>query len=141
MPTNRSADLRTFWPPCCPNRECPQADSPERNGFFRHGHYVTRTRGRRIPRFLCRACRRTMSSQTFNSTYRLRKPELENAILQELAQGASMRRVAEILGINRKTVSRRLMRVRRQTTPPVEAEALDLTAKAVADPGSSRETI
>jgi transposase-like protein len=82
-----------------------------------------------------------MSSQTFNSTYRLRKPELENAILQELAQGASMRRVAEILGINRKTVSRRLMRVRRQTTPPVEAEALDLTAKAVADPGSSRETI
>ena len=53
-----------------------------------------------------------MSSHTFNTTYRLRRPELDEAILHELAQGYSLRRVAQILGINRKTVSRRLMRTR-----------------------------
>ena len=83
-----------------------------------------------------------MSSQTFNSTYRLRRPELENAILQELAHGASMRRVAVILGINRKTVSRRLLRVRRQTNVPAEAMTVrDITGKAVAEPGSGGQTI
>lgn len=61
-----------------------------------------------------------MSSQTFDASYRLRRPYLEEAIIREIAQGASLRRVAQVLGINRKTVSRRLFRARRQT-PPVDA--------------------
>jgi len=59
-----------------------------------------------------------MSSQTFDSTYRLRRPELEHAIIREIAQGSSLRRVALVLGINRKTVSRRLFRARRQLDFP-----------------------
>jgi DNA invertase Pin-like site-specific DNA recombinase len=55
-----------------------------------------------------------MSSQTFDSTYRLRMPELEGAIIREIQHGFSLRRVADILGINRKTVSRRLDRARHQ---------------------------
>lgn len=61
-----------------------------------------------------------MSSQTFDSTYRLRRPELEHAIIREIAQGSSLRRVAQVLGINRKTVSRRLFRARRQLEFPKE---------------------
>jgi transposase-like protein len=106
------SDLGEFWPPYCTHQDCPQATAARRDGFFRHGYYTTRINGRRIPRFLCRTCRRTMSSQTFDETYRLRRPELEHAILKEIAQGASLRRVAQVLGINRKTVSRRLFRVR-----------------------------
>lgn len=117
---SRQADPASFWPPHCPNRECAQATQPRRSGFFRHGHYTTHALGRRIPRFLCRSCRRTMSSQTFDASYRLRRPYLEEAIIREIAQGASLRRVAQVLGINRKTVSRRLFRARRQT-PPVDA--------------------
>ena len=141
--TSHVSDLRSFWPPCCPNRECPQADSAERSGFFRHGHYITRAHRRRIPRFLCRACRRTMSSQTFNSTYRLRRPELDNAILQELAHGASMRRVARVLGINRKTVSRRLLRSRRMTVHgrPLAPAPGAGDFRSVAERPSDREAI
>ena len=54
-----------------------------------------------------------MSSQTFDETYRLRRPELEDAIRSAVERGTSMRRVAEVLGINRKTVSRRLRRAER----------------------------
>lgn len=105
-------ELSTFWPPFCPNKGCAQATTARRGGFFRHGHYRTRVHGRRIPRFLCRSCRRTMSSQTFDITYRLRMPELEQAIMDEISRGSSLRRVAEVLQINRKTVSRRLRRAR-----------------------------
>jgi len=51
-----------------------------------------------------------MSSQTFDSTYRLRRPELDDAIEREVARGTSLRGVARTLGINRKTVTRRLRR-------------------------------
>ena len=102
-----------FWPPRCPNDECTQAAASRPRGFLRHGYYVTRVAPRRIPRFICRHCKRTVSSQTFDKTYRLRRPELEAAIVKEISLGASMRRVARVLGINRKTVSRRLIRARR----------------------------
>ena len=113
----RTTTPELFWPPFCPNEICAQASGARPRGFFRHGYYVTRIRGRRIPRFLCRLCRRTVSSQTFDTTYRLRRPELEQAIMREMAQGASLRHVAEGLGINRKTVSRRLLRARTRNEP------------------------
>lgn len=122
-------DPSDFWPPFCPNAGCPQASGAARAGFFRHGHYSTRIYGRRIPRFLCRSCRRTMSSQTFDATYRLRMPGLETAILQEIARGSSLRKVAQVLCINRKTVSRRL---KRASAPPTPAPM-----RAVAEPPST----
>lgn len=112
-------ESEAFWPPYCPNPECNKTGVSGRagqTGFFRHGYYVTRFGRKRVPRFLCRGCRRTMSSQTFHASYRLRRPDLEHAILREIAQGASLRRVAQVLGVNRKTVSRRLIRARRMST-------------------------
>lgn len=99
-----------FWPPWCPNSVCRQSSSSDRSGFFRHGYYSSHARHHRIPRFLCRSCRTTMSSQTFDRTYRLRRPELDDAIEREVARGTSLRGVARTLGINRKTVTRRLRR-------------------------------
>jgi len=141
MPISRSSETESFWPPCCPNPECSQAGASGQRGFFRHGYYVTRVRGRRVPRFLCRICRRTMSSQTFNATYRLRRPELDEAILHELAHGYSLRRVAQILGINRKTVSRRLLRSRLQAgseQPPSEVVS---RVQRAAGKASEREAV
>jgi len=125
-------DPSTFWPPYCPNDGCEQASAGRRGGFFRHGHYRTQLNGRRIPRFLCRSCRRTMSSQTFDVTYRLRMPELEQAILDEIARGSSLRRVAEVLQINRKTVSRRLRRAR--DGQAAAARSVMVPVAAVAEP-------
>lgn len=105
-----SDGLSGFWPPRCPNSNCRQSASSDRGGFFRHGYYSSHAREHRIPRFLCRSCRTTMSSQTFDRTYRLRRPELDDAIEREVARGTSLRGVARTLGINRKTVTRRLRR-------------------------------
>ena len=112
----------SFWPPYCPGPDCPQSRRSQRDGFLRHGHYQTSMQQRRVPRFLCRRCRRTVSSQTFDRTYRLRRPNLEEEIIRGLAQGQSQRQVAQTLGINRKTVSRRLLRARNQNWTQAVAE-------------------
>lgn len=116
-----------FWPPYCPNPECRKVERPAKAGFARHGHYSTRIEGRRIPRFICRNCRRTMSSQTFAETYRLRHPDLDEAILKQMAIGLSLRKVARILGVNRKTITRRLIRARRHPAAMVPAARPELT--------------
>ncbi|MGH9867729.1 MAG: hypothetical protein ACREAA_06145 [Candidatus Polarisedimenticolia bacterium] len=79
-----------------------------------------------------------MSSQTFHETYRLRMPGLQSAILEEIARGSSLRHVAQVLRINRKTVSRRLKRVGQQIP---ESAPAHLTVPAVAErpaPGSKK---
>lgn len=101
----------SFWPARCSNDACDQSRG-DGKGFFRHGHYISRARGSRIPRFLCRECRHTVSSQTFDRTYRLRRPDLDDEIRDAMARGTSLRGIARELGINRKTVSRRLRRAR-----------------------------
>jgi len=111
-----------FWPSRCPNEDCEQSSSSDAKGFFRHGYYMSQARRGFIPRFLCRACRRTVSSQTFDRTYRLRRPDLDAVIREAMSRGQSMRGVARELGINRKTVSRRLRR-EAMASPGVGAQA------------------
>lgn len=119
-----------FWPPYCPNVTCLQTGSDRSGGFLRHGYYSRHACNGRVPRFICRRCRRTMSSQTFAESYRLRHPDLEEAILRQMAQGGSLRSIARILGVNRKTVSRRLARARRGgVTMGAQEERLDASAR------------
>jgi len=138
----RAAELTGFWPPFCPNQSCIQSGASKPDGFLRHGHYTTHGRSRRIPRFLCRECRKTMSSQTFDESYRLRMPDLEKEILREIAQGASLRGVARVLGINRKTVSRRLFRARTSPESVGQAAAVSeadrSTLRSARSDGSAR---
>src|SRR5688500_7234572 len=111
---NQDFDAVGFWPPFCPNVGCEQPVVARRGGCFWHGYYSYRVYGRQIRSSLYSSCRRTMSSQTFVETDRLRMPGLQSAILEEIARGSSLRHVAQVLRINRKTVSRRLKRVSQQ---------------------------
>lgn len=62
-----------------------------------------------------------MSSQTFDVTYRLRQPDLGRLIAREVACGKSLRGVARALGVNRKTVYRRLRRMQEANRPSRDA--------------------
>ncbi len=77
-----------------------------KNGFF------TKKSGRqrRVQRYFCRDCRRYFSDQTAKLTYREKKPHLNNAVFRLLGSGVSQRRTADILGIHRTTVERKMLR-------------------------------
>lgn len=81
----------------------------QKKGFFRK----LSTRAERIQRYRCRDCRRSFSDQTRALTYRERKPHIDQPLFRQLASGMSQRRCAEILGISRTTVARKLVRLGR----------------------------
>ena len=68
----------------------------------------------RVARFQCKTCGKHFSEQTFSPDYRDRKPELGPQIARLLAAGYSQRSSARLLGVNRKTVARRALRLRRE---------------------------
>ena len=97
-----------FDPPCCPSLRCPSQRSRLPRRIQRKGAYRRRCDGRLVPRFRCLHCRRSFSSQTFRLDYRLRKPWLNPTVAQLLCAKTTLRKMAEILGVDRKTIEARL---------------------------------
>lgn len=59
-----------------------------------------------MPRFLCRACRRTFSRQSFALSYYLKRPELVVPVAAGLQAGSAHRQLARNLGCAPSTVTR-----------------------------------
>lgn len=106
-----------FRPRFCPWPACP-AHAPEdasRVAFSRHGSYLRRCDGRRVPRFRCRRCRRTCSLQSFAFSYYLKRPELTLPIARGLVAASAHRQIARSVGCHHATVTRRAQRLGRHT--------------------------
>ena len=110
-----------FVPPFCPNRKCPLNRATVGGFARRHGRYFSAALGRSIPRFRCKACRRTFSYCTFRYSYRQKKPHLDAAVMRLLCSGVSLRGAARLLEVNRKTVPRKLERLGRHSSRLHEA--------------------
>lgn len=99
-----------FWPTRCPYAHC-----PSRTGAaFRAtpwGRFLRKCDGRSAPRFRCRACRRTFSSQTFRLDYRLQRPHLHLDLWGHIISKATHRQSARVLGCTRKAIALRLDRL------------------------------
>ena len=72
------------------------------------GPALRKSDGRRVPRFRCLGCRKYFSRATFHPAYRQKKRHLNEKILRLLSAAVSEREIARVLGINRKTVQRKL---------------------------------
>lgn len=70
---NSSSD---FTPPFCPRSDCRFHRSANGWSWARHGSFVRRAAPHRIPRFRCGHCGHTFSSQTFSTTYWLKRPDV-----------------------------------------------------------------
>jgi transposase-like protein len=89
-----SAQPRAFLPPHCPRSDCPSHRLPAGAWrWVRFGSYFRRCEPRTIPRFRCGHCRRTFSSQTFSTTYFLKRPELLEPIFHRLLAGSGLRQI------------------------------------------------
>jgi len=107
-------------PPCCPNSRCshhrrrlgPAPLAADGGPFFRRKGSFSRAGARRVHRFQCKRCNKHFSEQTFSVDYRDKRPELMAEVTRLLEAGLSQRRSARLLGVNRKTVSRRARRLR-----------------------------
>jgi transposase-like protein len=87
----------------CPNLNCAAPDSTGKDGFFRR-----KDDSKYIQRYRCNGCGLRFSSATLKETFRQKRRRINSPLLKLLASGNSQRRCAILLGINRKTVERRL---------------------------------
>ncbi len=88
-----------FRPPHCPWPECP-AHHAEKDlyGWVRYGWYTRKAAPGRIRRFRCNTCEQTFSTQTFSTTYYLKRPELLVPVATRLNNSSgdrSIRRTVE----------------------------------------------
>lgn len=83
-------------------------------GFsIKKGYFKTRWNHQLVPRYRCRDCGRGFSSHSLRSTFGQHRPDLNDPVFQLYASGITQRRMALVLGVNRKTVVRKFLFVAR----------------------------
>ena len=81
--------------------------------YKRAGFYLRRAAPHRIQRYRCLHCRRAFSSQTFSTTYWLKRPDLQLPLLDGEVGGACHRQQARAHRVAHSTVQRQIARIGR----------------------------
>lgn len=84
---------RPFIPPHCPRTDCRYHRSTLGWRWVHHGTYSRHCSPRRIQRFRCVHCRTTFSTQTFSTSYYLKRPELLEPLFHRLLAGSGLRQI------------------------------------------------
>ena len=98
-------NIECFVPPRCPHRDCASNVSATPFRHRRHGHFVRKCDGRRVPRFRCLICSRGFSSQSFRLDYRLRRPQLLTQLFELFVSKVTLRQASRIVGAHLDTVA------------------------------------
>src|SRR5262245_36032681 len=86
-------ELRRFIPPFCPRSDCHYHRSAIGWSWVHFGSYSRQCEPRIIPRFRCCHCRATFSSQTFSTTYYLKRPHLLEPVFHRLVACSGFRQI------------------------------------------------
>jgi transposase-like protein len=104
MPPGVSASPGGFEPPFCPNPDCPFHCCTRGWRFRRIGFFTRRAEPSRIQRYQCRHCRRAFSTQTFSTTYWLRRPDLLRPVFFRLLACSGFRQIAREFAVSHTTI-------------------------------------
>jgi transposase-like protein len=88
----------------CPNKNCAAPKNIIRDGLFRR-----KDDSKIIQRFRCKSCGKKFSAATFSECYRQKKRRINQSLLKLFSSNVSIRRSALFLGVNKKTIERRLL--------------------------------
>ncbi|MEZ4332868.1 MAG: hypothetical protein R3F35_13990 [Myxococcota bacterium] len=83
-----------FTPPFCPNPRCDSRTNPAPWRFQRKGFYLRGRPPHRVQRYRCSRCRRSFSSQSFATTYWLKRPDLLEPVFHRLVACSAFRQIA-----------------------------------------------
>jgi len=110
----RAAAEPRFVPPFCPNSNCPHhqdLQTPWR--WKRAGFYCRQASPKVIQRFTCLRCGRSFSTQTFSTTYWLKRPDLPVLVFMKVTGAMANRQIARDLEVAPSTIDRLLARLGR----------------------------
>lgn len=103
-----------FQPPFCPNPKCVYHNNSNPSWpYKRAGFFLRLAHPQRIQRFTCRQCHRSFSSQTFHTSYWLKRPDLLPRLLLKAVGAMANRQIARDLDVAPSTIDRLLARLGR----------------------------
>ncbi len=109
-----NTSTNTFVPPHCPNVKCPFHKGLRQGWHFKRiGYHWSHCQRKRIPRFLCLCCRRSFSTQTFSTSYWLKRPDVLGQLVMKTVGCMANRQIARELRVAPSTVDRQLARLGR----------------------------
>ncbi len=91
-------------PPFCPNPRCDSRTNPTPWRFQRKGFYPRSQPPYRIQRYRCSHCGRYFSSQTFATTYWLKRPRLLELVFHRLVACSALRQIAREHQVSHSTI-------------------------------------
>ena len=89
-----SGALPQFMPPHCPRTRCRYHGCASGRRWIHFGTYTRQCAPRVIPRFRCVDCGVTFSTQTFSTTYYLKRPALQVPLFHRLVACSGYRQIA-----------------------------------------------
>ena len=89
------------------NRPSNRTYCPIHGKMARHGFYIRRSDSKKIDRWRCNRCGKTISQATGTACFGQNKRRANPIIKKLLSSGVSQRRIALILGIDKNTVARK----------------------------------
>ena len=102
-----------FIPPHCVNPECRHYQTPQKPDWYRFiGYYPTITFGM-IPRFRCRHCGKSFSTQTFSIDYYAKKRLDYQRICSQINNGGGIRFTARMMKVKPDSIINRINRMAR----------------------------
>jgi len=102
-----------FIPIHCPNSQCTHFTPPDHPDWYRYfGTYTSKTFGA-IPRYRCKACKKTFSSMSFSIEYFAKKHLSMEQIYNQLNGGLGIRKIARNLHVHHNTIRNRISRMAR----------------------------
>jgi transposase-like protein len=102
MPCNAAPTAPLF----CPNPKCISRSNSRPWRFKKKGFFVRDQKPRRVQRYLCHQCGRNFSSQTFSTTYWLKRGELLEPLFLRLLSCSALRQIAREMKVSHSTLQR-----------------------------------
>lgn len=100
-------------PPFCPNGSCDSRSESATWRFKKKGFFFRAQRPYRIQRYVCHHCSRHFSSQTFSTSYWLRRADLLESLFHRLVSCSGLRQISRELGVAHSTLQRQTERLGR----------------------------
>jgi len=91
----------------CPNLNCKHHKGSTDKFYIKKGKFKTKYNHQWVNRYKCKSCGRNFSSHSFKDTFRQHKPYVNIEIFKLINSGVTLRRIAKILNIAKKTVERK----------------------------------
>ena len=91
------------------NSICVWSPSGCRSFRIKWGYYQRLSDGKLIRRYRCSVCKKSSSDAELSAAYRQKKRQFNPAIVELLASGNSLRRIALMKRLNRKTLAKKLI--------------------------------